>query len=324
MSDPMSELVLYRSKDGAVQLDVQLEKETIWLTQKQMGLLFGKDSDTIGLHIRNIYKEGELEESATAEDSSVVQQEGRRKVARKVRFYNLDAILSVGYRVNSKRGTDFRIWATNVLRQHLVQGYTVNEKRLKELKQTLKLAADISARQALTGDEASLLLQTISEYAAALDLLDDYDHQRVTIGKTSRRQAKPVIYAEAAAVMSEDCLYLNVWTTAKKADERLPVMVWIHGGAFNFGSASQPEYDGRNLAKKGVVVVTINYRLGPLGFLVHPLLSKESAHNASGNYGLLDQIAALKWVQKNIAAFGGNPDRVTIFGQSAGDRKSVV
>jgi para-nitrobenzyl esterase len=119
---------------------------------------------------------------------------------------------------------------------------------------------------------------------------------------------------------SEDCLYLNVWTTAKKPDERLPVMVWIHGGAFNFGSASQPEYNGRNLAEKGVVVVTINYRLGPLGFFVHPLLSKESAHGTSGNYGLLDQIAALKWVQKNISAFGGNPDRVTIFGQSAGSR----
>jgi para-nitrobenzyl esterase len=119
---------------------------------------------------------------------------------------------------------------------------------------------------------------------------------------------------------SEDCLYLNVWTTAENQDKRLPVMVWIHGGAFNFGSASQPEYNGKNLAKKGVVVVTINYHLGPLGFLVHPLLSKESAHNTSGNYGFLDQIAALKWVQKNIAAFGGNPDRVTIFGQSAGSR----
>ena len=123
---------------------------------------------------------------------------------------------------------------------------------------------------------------------------------------------------------SEDCLYLNVWTTAKKPDERQPVMVWIHGGAFNFGSGSQPEYDGRNLAQKGVVVVTINYRLGPLGFFVHPLLSKESAHGSSGNYGLLDQIAALKWVQKNIAAFGGNPDRVTIFGQSAGSRSVTL
>jgi len=121
----------------------------------------------------------------------------------------------------------------------------------------------------------------------------------------------------ATSKFSEDCLYLNVWTTAKTPGERLPVMVWIHGGAFNFGSASQPEYNGKNLAKKGVVVVTVNYRLGPLGFLVHPLLFKESAHNTSGNYGLLDQIAALKWVQKNIAAFGGNPDRVNIFGQSA-------
>lgn len=123
-----------------------------------------------------------------------------------------------------------------------------------------------------------------------------------------------------AAKFSEDCLYLNVWTTAKKPGERIPVMVWIHGGAFNFGSASQPEYNGKNLARKDVVVVTINYRLGPLGFFVHPLLSKESAHGTSGNYGLLDQIAALKWVQKNIAAFGGNPESVTIFGQSAGSR----
>ncbi|MGV8059443.1 MAG: carboxylesterase/lipase family protein [Smithellaceae bacterium] len=119
---------------------------------------------------------------------------------------------------------------------------------------------------------------------------------------------------------SEDCLYLNVWTTAKPTDKKLPVMVWIHGGAFNFASASQPEYEGSNLAKRGVVVVTINYRLGPLGFFVHPLLSEESSHDTSGNYGLLDQIAALKWVQKNIAAFGGNPDLVTIFGQSAGSR----
>jgi para-nitrobenzyl esterase len=119
---------------------------------------------------------------------------------------------------------------------------------------------------------------------------------------------------------NEDCLYLNVWTTAKPKDKKLPVMVWIHGGAFNFGSASQPEYRGRNLAQKGVVVVTANYRLGPLGFFVHPQLVDESSHDTSGNYGLLDQIAALQWVQKNIAAFGGDPDLVTIFGQSAGSR----
>jgi len=119
---------------------------------------------------------------------------------------------------------------------------------------------------------------------------------------------------------SEDCLYLNVWTPAKGPDEKLPVMVWIHGGGFNFGSASQPEYYGRNLAAKGVVVVTLNYRLGPLGFLAHPLLSKESPDGTSGNYAILDQIAALKWVKRNIAEFGGNPDCVTLFGQSAGSR----
>lgn len=117
---------------------------------------------------------------------------------------------------------------------------------------------------------------------------------------------------------SEDCLYLNVWTPAKSAKERLPVMVWIHGGSFETGSGSMQVYDGTNLAAKGVVVVTINYRLGPLGFLAHPALSAESAQGVSGNYGLLDQIAALQWVQRNIAAFGGDPARVTVFGESAG------
>lgn len=122
---------------------------------------------------------------------------------------------------------------------------------------------------------------------------------------------------------NEDCLYLNVWSPAGRADAKLPVMVWIHGGAFNFGSGSLAEYDGKNLARKGVVMVTINYRLGPLGFMVHPSLSRESALATSGNYGLLDQIAALKWVKRNISALGGDPGRVTIIGESAGS-KSVA
>lgn len=118
--------------------------------------------------------------------------------------------------------------------------------------------------------------------------------------------------------VSEDCLFVNVWTPVKKDDEKLPVMVWIHGGGFCRGASSYKVYDGQNLAKEGVVVVSMNYRLGPLGFLAHPLLSKESPHGVSGNYGLLDQIATLKWVKRNISAFGGNPDNVTIFGESAG------
>jgi len=117
---------------------------------------------------------------------------------------------------------------------------------------------------------------------------------------------------------SEDCLYLNVWTPAASADAHLPVMVWFHGGGFIAGASSEPRQDGENLARKGVVVVSMNYRLGVFGFLAHPELTRESDHNSSGNYGLLDQVAALTWVHKNIAAFGGDPNTVTIFGESAG------
>jgi para-nitrobenzyl esterase len=124
--------------------------------------------------------------------------------------------------------------------------------------------------------------------------------------------------SDSAAPASEDCLSLNIWTPAKSGSDRLPVMVWIHGGGFFGGTASVPTYDGEALARRGVVLVTLNYRLGALGFLAHPALSRESAHGVSGNYGLLDQIAALRWVQKNIAAFGGDPANVTVFGGSAG------
>ena len=117
---------------------------------------------------------------------------------------------------------------------------------------------------------------------------------------------------------SEDCLYLNVWAPRERSTKQRPVMVWIHGGGFTQGSGHEPSYDGTEFAKRGVVLVTINYRLGALGFMAHPGLSKESPHGSSGNYAILDQIAALKWVKENIANFGGDPDNVTIFGESAG------
>jgi len=123
---------------------------------------------------------------------------------------------------------------------------------------------------------------------------------------------------ETLTVVSEDCLYLNIWSPARGASERLPVMVWIYGGGFSNGSASMPLYWGDKLARKGVVVVTIAYRVGPFGYLALPELTRESPHHSSGNYGLEDQIAALGWVKRNIAAFGGDPERVTIAGQSAG------
>ncbi|HTY93951.1 MAG TPA: carboxylesterase family protein [Steroidobacteraceae bacterium] len=118
--------------------------------------------------------------------------------------------------------------------------------------------------------------------------------------------------------LSEDCLYLNLWTPAHAAGDRLPVLVFIHGGAFTSGSGSVPLYDGTALARRKLIVVTINYRLGAFGFLAHPALTRESVHHASGNYGLMDQVAALRWVHANVAAFGGDPEQVTIAGQSAG------
>ena len=125
-------------------------------------------------------------------------------------------------------------------------------------------------------------------------------------------------YSHADPKLSEDCLYLNVWTPAAGTDAKLPVMVWIHGGAYMNGYGHEIEFDGMEFAKRGVVLVTINYRLGMCGFLSHPLLTAENGGVGSGNYGLYDQLEALRWVKRNIAAFGGNPDNVTIFGQSAG------
>lgn len=129
---------------------------------------------------------------------------------------------------------------------------------------------------------------------------------------------EPMQGGNSASGKSEDCLYLNVWTPAKSPDDKVPVLVWIYGGAFNFGGTAEPTYNGEKLAKKGVVLVSIAYRVGQLGFLVHPELSAESPSHVSGNYGLLDMIAGLKWIKENIAAFGGDPNNVTIFGESAG------
>jgi para-nitrobenzyl esterase len=138
-------------------------------------------------------------------------------------------------------------------------------------------------------------------------------------GPSSGPQARlNIANMEGSPPPSEDCLYLNVWTGAASATEKRPVMIWWFGGAFTEGGGSVPLYDGTALAKKGVVVVTMNYRLGPYGFFVHPALTAESPHKASGNYGLMDMLASARWVKNNIAAFGGDPDNVTVFGQSAG------
>ena len=127
-----------------------------------------------------------------------------------------------------------------------------------------------------------------------------------------------VTYSPQQLDPSEDCLYLNVWTPQLKPGVHLPVMVWLHGGSNRIGSGTEPAYDGASLASRGVIVVTVNYRLGVMGFFAHPELTAESPHHSSGNYGLLDQIEALRWVKQNIAQFGGDPENVTLFGESAG------
>jgi para-nitrobenzyl esterase len=138
------------------------------------------------------------------------------------------------------------------------------------------------------------------------------------VKQTTKFAPGPIQSGRPPSGVSEDCLYLNVWTPAKKASDRIPVLVWIYGGGFGGGATSEANYSGEKLAKKGVVLVSIAYRVGQMGFFVHPELSAESSNHVSGNYGLLDMVAGLQWVQKNIAAFGGDPNKVTIFGESAG------
>jgi len=202
MSTGLGEIVLYRAADGGPALDVRLERESIWLTQVQMAELFGVNVPAIFKHIKNIYTTGELESGATVSKMEIVRQEGRRKVRRAVDHYNLDMVISVGYRINSLRGTQFRIWATNVLRQHLVQGYTVHAQRLKELNQAVRLVADVAHRRTLSGDEATALLEVVADYAYALEVLDDYDHQRVRLGEVSAGPVAALDLDEARQVIA--------------------------------------------------------------------------------------------------------------------------
>ncbi len=179
MSTGLGEVVLYRAADGGPALDVRLERDTVWLSQTQLVELFQRDQSVISRHVRNVFAEGELPEESNMQKMHIAGSD------KPVTFYNLDVIISVGYRVKSQRGTQFRIWATNVLRQHLVQGYTVHAQRLKELNQAVRLVADVAHRRTLSGDEATALLEVVADYAYALEVLDDYDHQRVRLGEVS-------------------------------------------------------------------------------------------------------------------------------------------
>ncbi len=199
-----SDIKIYQSQDGHTEVQVRFENETVWLSQKQIAQLFDKDSDTIGLHLKNIYKSGELDEISTTEESSVVQIEGKRNVKRDIRVYNLDAIISVGYRINSKRGIQFRIWANKILKEFLIKGYALNERKLneqneqlKELQNSVKILGNALTFKSLSSDESTGLLKIISDYAYALDILDQYDYQSLQIRDTSGKETYQLTYGEA-------------------------------------------------------------------------------------------------------------------------------
>jgi prophage maintenance system killer protein len=195
------EILLYRAEDGNTKLEVRLEQETIWLSLDQIALLFNRDKSVISRHLRNIFSSGELERSSVVAKNATTASDGK---IYKVDYFSLDAIISVGYRVNSIRGTQFRIWATQVLKDHLVKGYTVNERRLKEqnerlleLQQTVDLLGRIVEERQLAGQEADGLLRVVADYSLALRLLDDYDYRRLAMGDTTGK-TRFVISYEAA------------------------------------------------------------------------------------------------------------------------------
>jgi prophage maintenance system killer protein len=199
------EVLIYQTEDGKAALEVRLDQETVWLDAHQLALLFDRDRTVILRHIKNVYDTNELIRSSTCAKNAQVAADGK---IRQMDFYNLDIILSVGYRVNSLRGTQFRIWASNVLKQHLIKGYTINEKRLREqegklsdLRKTVALLEKTIANQPVGFDEAKGLLRVITDYAYALTTLDRYDHGTLTIVETTRPAAYTLTYEVASTIV---------------------------------------------------------------------------------------------------------------------------
>ena len=199
-----SEIQIFTTKDGKTEIEVQLDNETVWLNQYQLESLFETDRTSINRHISNIYKTEELEEKSTCAKIAQVQKEGDREIKRKIKYYNLDIIIAVGYRVNSKRGTEFRIWANKILKDFLIKGFSINEKRLskqneqlRELKESVKILGNIVNQKELSSGESIGLLKIITDYAFALDILDRYDYQTLEIEETSGKERYQLTYEEA-------------------------------------------------------------------------------------------------------------------------------
>ena len=197
-----NKIVIYQTDDGRTQIDVRLENDTVWLTQAQMAELFQKTPQNITMHIRNAYKEGELDENATCKEYLQVRMEGNRRVQRMQKFYDLDVIISVGYRVKSKRGTAFRIWARNVLKDYLVKGYAINDRirreQISELRQLVQMVGrTIQTQQLEKNDENQALFDIVVDYTYALDTLDAYDYERLSIEKTTQEDKFRATYESA-------------------------------------------------------------------------------------------------------------------------------
>ncbi|KYJ86940.1 cytochrome C [Sulfurovum riftiae] len=202
----MSDIVIY--EDGTLTIGARVEQESIWLSQKQMAELFEVDSDTISYHLKNIYKSSELSKESTTEKISVVQKEGTREVKRKISFYNLDAIISVGYRVNSQKATQFRIWSTNILKQYILEGYALNKERLRqqkleELDKTIQLIKQGLKNQELSLQEAKGFVEIVGSYAKSWALLQGYDDQSLQEVLQSREEKFVLDYDEAKAAIAE-------------------------------------------------------------------------------------------------------------------------
>ena len=193
---------IYRSQDGSIQLNVKLENDTVWLTQSQMAELFGVDRTSIVRHIRNIYKSEELDQNSTCAKNAQVRTEGHRSILREIPYYNLDMIISVGYRVNSKNATSFRRWATSVLKQYIIKGYAINQQikldRYNELKDVVRLMSrTVGLQEKVTSEEYGGLFNVISDYVYALDTLDHYDYQSLSIQKTTKEEPFRATYENA-------------------------------------------------------------------------------------------------------------------------------
>ncbi|TDN83500.1 Fic/DOC family protein [Salegentibacter sp. 24] len=210
MESQQDQILIYKTETGQTQIDVRLEEETVWLTQAQMIALFESSKANISEHIKHIFSSGELDDNSTVRKFRTVQREGKREVARDRMHYNLDVVISVGYRVNSKRGILFRQWANKVLKEFLLQGYSINEKilrektrQLDELKNVVRLQEKVISEHDLNTDESVGLIKIIAQYSRALDLLDDYDHQRLEVPEEGSREVFQITYNEARKAIDE-------------------------------------------------------------------------------------------------------------------------